>query len=379
MPTIVIGALADAGPLRSALDRAKTVAVDCEAAGFHRYSDRLCLVQVSVDSRDFVLDPLAFDPADLLRDALADPDVGVLMHGADYDLRLLHRDLGLRIEGLFDTQVAASLLGEPVLGLSPLLERHLGIRLSKKYQRADWAVRPLPEDMIEYAAADTQHLAALADILGRELERKSRSEWAREEFRLLEEIGWENDEPVDPVTRIREARKLGARDLAALREALAWRDEIARRRDRAPFRVAGDEAMLAVAQERPRTTAALQRIRGISRTVLRSSGADLVQRLQAVDRIPERDLHGYPPVRKGGPGRPPPEVEELAAVLKEVRNRRAEELGLARGTLMSNSTLIDIARRSPSSEEQLRTVPGVKSWQVEAAGSVLLAALNGHP
>jgi ribonuclease D len=371
----VIQEPSSAEPLRAALTRARSLAMDCEAAGFHRYTDRLCLVQVSVDGLDFVLDPLAFDPADMLRDVLADPDVTVMMHGADYDLRLLDRDLGLSVFGLFDTQVAASLLGEPGLGLSALLEKHLGITLSKQHQRADWAQRPLPPDMIEYATADTANLGRLATILEAELVAVGRLDWAREEFRLLEGIRWEEEEPTDPVTRFREARRLGARDLTALRAAVDWRDEVARRRDRAPFRVAADRALMDVARERPRTLAGLQRIKGISRGAVRSAGPALIKRLEAIEQIPEKELEGYPAARRTGPGRPPPEVEEAAAVLKEVRNRRAEELGLARGTLMSNATLLEIARRQPRTAQALREVPGVKAWQMEAVSEALLTVL----
>jgi ribonuclease D len=364
-----------AAPLRAALDRAQSLALDCEAAGFHRYTDRLCLVQISVDDVDFVLDPLAFDLADTLRSVLVDPEVTVIMHGADYDLRLLDRDLGLSVAGLFDTQVAASLLGEPGLGLSALLDKHLGIALSKKHQRADWAQRPLPPDMIEYATADTAHLGRLAAILHAELLAVGRLDWAREEFRLLEAIRWEEEEPTDPVTRFREARKLGARDLTALRVAVEWRDDVARRRDRAPFRVAADQALMDVARERPRTLAGLQRIKGISRGAVRSAGPALLDRLHAVEGIPEKELQGYPAARRTGPGRPPPEVEEAAAALKEVRNRRAQELGLARGTLMSNATLLEIARRQPRTVRALREVPGVKGWQIDAVADALLTAL----
>ena len=376
MSTIVIQDHEGAGELTRSLADASAFALDCEAAGFHRYTDRLCLVQLTVDGRTFVLDPLALDLSDLLREPLADPDVRVLMHGADYDVRLLDRDLGLRIRGLFDTQVAASLLGEPVLGLSPLLDRHLGVTLAKKYQRADWAQRPLPQDMIEYAASDTHYLAQLVSILEEALVKADRVTWAVEEFTLLERIEWEENADEDPVVRVKGARKLLPRDVAALREALGWRDEIARAKDRAPFRVAGDEALVAVARERPRTMNGLQRIKGISRGMARSAGEDLLRRVRAVEDVPAGELKGYPPIERTGPGRPPPEIEELAMRLKEARNRRAEALGLARGTLMSNATLMEIARRGPRSEAALGEVPGVKQWQMQAVGTDLLEVLR---
>lgn len=378
MSTSVIQDPDSARSLVRVLAEAASFALDCEAAGFHRYSDRLCLVQVTVGTQTFVVDPLAFDAADVLRGPVEDPAVRVMMHGADYDLRLLDRDLGIRVRGLFDTQVAASLLGEPVLGLSPLLERHLGVRLSKKHQRADWAKRPLPEDMIDYAAADTRHLSALVEILEEALTVAGRKAWAEEEFRLLEAIRWEEEVPEDPVLRVKGARRMSPREVHALREALGWRDEIAQRRDRAPFRVAGDQVLVAVAQERPRTVSGLQRIKGMPRGVAKAEGGRLVALMRAVEEIPLTALEGYPTPERSGSGRPTPEEEERAAALKAVRNRRAEELGLARGALISNAMLLEIARLAPRTEAGLRTVPGMKEWQLEAVGDALLGVLDGR-
>ena len=146
------------------------LAIDLEAAGFHRYSDRVCLIQVSASDGTHVVDTLAVDPSPALRAPLESPDVRVLLHGGDFDLRLLDRDLDLHPVNLFDTQTAAALLGEASLGLASLLETYFDVRLSKKYQRADWAQRPLSTEMLEYAASDTQYLHALADLLGERLE-----------------------------------------------------------------------------------------------------------------------------------------------------------------------------------------------------------------
>ena len=160
MSYIHIESDSDANRLADDLRSGGSIALDCEAAGFHRYSDRLCLVQVSTAAATYVVDPLAFDPSDLLRETLEDPQREVIMHGADFDLRLLHRDLGIELHGLFDTQIAASLLGLESLGLASLLEDRFGVKLSKKYQRADWAERPLTAGMLDHPSADTVHLTA---------------------------------------------------------------------------------------------------------------------------------------------------------------------------------------------------------------------------
>jgi ribonuclease D len=363
--------------LVQALASEKRIALDCEAAGFHRYSDRLCLLQISTANANWIVDALAFDPGEALRGPLGSPQVEVMMHGADYDLRLLDRDLDIAVHGLFDTQVAAALLGESALGLAALLEQHLGVKLSKKHQRADWARRPLPDDMLEYAAADTRHLRELADLLRDRLARAGRLEWALEECRALEETRWDESEAeTDPVAKVRGARDLSPREVAALREALAWRDELARERDRAPFRVAGDQALLEVVVRRPGSVDELAQVSGISPALARQAGHELIGRLARVAALPDRDLVPYPRRPRTGPGRATPDVEERAERLKQVRNRRADELKIDRGTLLPNAVLLEIARTSPTTEEQLRAVPGLRRWQAETLGDALLGALN---
>jgi ribonuclease D len=363
--------------LERALQTGGAIALDCEAAGFHRYSDRLCLVQLTTAEGDnFIVDPLAFDIAPLLRRVLEDPAVPVLMHGSDYDLRLLDRDLDIRLQGLVDTQAAAALLGESALGLAALLEKFLGVQLEKKYQRADWAIRPLPTDMLDYAASDTRYLHELVRRLEERLAEAQRGDWAQEEYRALEAIRWEDDSGIDPVTRVKKVRDLSPREVDRLREALTWRDSIAQELDRAAFRVASDETLADVASERPRSLSALADIKGMNARLAHDRGSELLERLDAVDARPDTEVIGYPRRERGsGLGRPAPEIEELADRLKQVRNQKADELGLARGTLLSNAMLVEIARQAPRSAVQLAEVPGLKRWQREVIGSALLETL----
>jgi ribonuclease D len=368
----------DSQSLAEELSHGAPFALDCEAAGFHRYSDRLCLVQVTTASgRDFILDALAFDVGGVLRDPLEDPATPVLMHGADYDLRLLDRDVETRIRGLVDTQVAASLLGEKSLGLAALLEKFLGVRLAKKYQRADWARRPLPTEMLDYAANDTRHLHELVGRLQSELAKAGRVTWAEEEYRTLETVRWEDDPGEDPVTRVKAARDLPPRVVARLREALQWRDDVAREQDRAPFRVAPDPLLIEVAARQPANVSALAGLKGMNGRLAQSHGSALLERLERIDGVADRDLEGYPRRRgNGGPGRPPPEVEELAQRLKTVRNRNAERLGIDRGTLVPNAALLEIARAAPRSMEELSSLGELRRWQLDVVGPGLLEVLG---
>jgi len=370
-----------AGSLIEDLGAARRVALDCEAAGFHRYSDRLCLLQLTTERATYVIDPLGFDPSGLLRAPLEDPGVEVVMHGADFDLRLLSRDLGIELRGLFDTQIAAQLLGEEALGLAALLESRIGVKLSKKYQRADWADRPLTDGMLEYAADDTRHLMRLADILRDELERAGRSAWAHEECQALEQtagsVSDAADEPEDPVVRVKGARKLPLRQVGALRAALEWRDAIAREKDRATFRVVGDGPLIEAVAAHPRHVRDLLAVKGFPARLAHEAGETLIQKLDEIARTPDGELKPYPRGQRTGPPRPTPEVEALTDRLKEVRNRRSDQLGLPRGTLLSNAVLMEIARVGPRTLQELGALDGMRKWKVEAVGNDLLAALGG--
>ena len=368
----------EAAGLQRDLATARRIALDCEAAGFHRYSDQLCLLQLTTEAATYIIDPLSLDPAELLRAALEDPGVRVDMHGADYDLRLLDRDLGIRLRGLFDTQVAAALLGEEALGLQALLEAKLGVTLSKKYQRADWAERPLTEGMLDYAAADTRHLMRLADIMEDALRQAGRAEWAEEECRALEEsaLARPDGEVDDPVTRVKGARDLTPREVTALREALEWRDAIARERDKAPFRVVGDPPLLEAVLRRPLDIRELSDIKGFPSGLARSDGGELLHRFDAVAQLPDGELRPYPRHQRRGIGRPPPEVEELAERLKSARNKRAVELKLDRGVLLPNALVTAVALQAPKDLEELARTDGMRRWQVDAVGPQILEALH---
>jgi ribonuclease D len=266
------------------------------------------------------------------------------------------------------------------LGLAALLEARLGIQLSKKYQKADWAQRPLTAPMLEYAALDTIHLPALADLLLTEVREKGRLEWAEEEFRALEQVRFE-DTPVDqdPVVRIKGVRDLEPRQVDRLRAALLWRDEIARKADRALFRVAGDQVLIDLARLGPKSIGELEGVSGMGQGLVRQHGEDLLRRFREIDALPDDQLRGWPRPQRtrtaGGWGRRTPEMEERFNRLKEVRNARAIALGIDRGVLLSNSLLQTISESPPNSIDALRRLEGVRGWQVSVVGEELLKAI----
>src|SRR5881275_2394040 len=188
------------------------LALDTEGASFHRFLDRIYLLQISTRERSAIIDPLPIGSPEKLGRLLQSKDVEVVFHDADYDLRLLHQDYGWHVTRIFDTRVAAQLLGIKSFGLAALLQQYFDVKLDKKHQRADWSMRPLPDDMLEYAAQDTRFLLQLRDHLHAQLEKKGRRHWAEEEFALLENIQWEPGEDPDAFLRIKGARDLARRE-----------------------------------------------------------------------------------------------------------------------------------------------------------------------
>ncbi len=361
--------------LAASLNGTGLLAADTEAAGYHRYHDRICLLQLSTREQTTLLDTLAVRDIAPLKPYFADPAIEIIFHDADYDLRLLSRDYGVEVRGLFDTKIAAQLLGEPAFGLGNLLEKFLAIKVEKKYQRADWAQRPLPPELLEYAAEDTRYLPALRDALKRALEEKGRLHWAEEEFRIEEQVHWApSDTPSDPFLRLKGTRELRPRQLAALRELYNWREAVAAERDRASFRIIANEALLGIAREMPATTAELAAVRELAPPFVERFGPELLAAVKRAQALPESAL----PVRPRGPGRPPPDpaFDALMERLKAARDKAADELGLDRGFLMPRSQLEELARGRPRSLDALREMPGIRRWQAEAVGEPLLEVLR---
>jgi ribonuclease D len=307
---------------------------------------------------------------------LARPDLEVVFHDADYDLRALDRDYQFNARRIFDTRVAAQLLGEPSVGLAALLGKHFGVQMNKKLQRADWSTRPLTAEMITYAAADTSHLTRLRDLLADRLGAAHRLSWAQEEFVHLEQLRWTAPSSEESHLRLKGARTLPPAARSVLRALHTWREQRAQLLDRAPFRILPNEALLAVARAMPRSTREMHAIHGLPGALARRYGSEL---LAAVDAG-----LAAPIVPTAEPGRSPrakpdPALESRLERLKQLRHRRARELGLEPGVLCPNGTLAAIARSAPTNAKALGDVVELRRWQVEALGAAAILAGLAEP
>jgi ribonuclease D len=366
---------AEADGFLSSIAKTPILALDTEGASFHRFVDRIYLLQLSTREQTAIIDPIPTGKLPGLGELLESPSVEVVFHDADYDLRLLHQDYGWNVRNIFDTRVSAQLLGLKAFGLAALLERYFGVKLDKKHQRADWSLRPLSQGMLDYAAQDTLHLLELRDRLKHDLEKAGRWEWAREEFALLEGTKWPDDDSAHAFLRIKGARDLTRRELAILRELVPWRDSIAAQMDRATFRVIGNEQLLDIARQQPASRDTLGAIKGMPRGLLESRGGEVLDAVKRGLAVPENALPKFPKAPRWDRD---PDFDARVNALKTVRDAAATRLDLDPGVLCSRDRMEAVARRKPETREQLDEVHELRNWQREVLGEGFLKALKNH-
>ena len=332
------------------LDR---VAIDTEADSLHCYREKLCLLQVSLPGRDYIVDPLAdLDLAPLCA-VLAQKEI--VLHGADYDLRLLRRSLNFAACKIFDTVIAARLLGIGEFSLAALVERFFGVKLAKGSQKANWARRPLPERMVEYAMNDTHYLLPLADRLESQLREQDRLAWLGQSCeRAIEQAAAERVRDVDEAWRIRGSGALRGRAAAVLRALWQWREKEAEAVDRPPFHILQNDELLRAAESFasgsvPDYRYFLPRRRRAFRDAAQSA-------LQ----LPEDE---WPVSRRRFGTRPSAEVVRRSEELRHRRDRAARELELEPTFVAPRATLEAIAA------DQTRASALLVPWQQQLLGT----------
>ncbi|MDE2293247.1 MAG: HRDC domain-containing protein [Elusimicrobia bacterium] len=297
-PAVYVSELDHLEEVAAALAAAPRVAVDMESDSFYVYHDKVCLLQLSDAHDDYVVDPLAVKDLSPLGPMFRDPSVEKIFHAGEYDIACLKRDYGFTVENIFDTMAAARVLGSAKLGLAPLIEEHFGLTLSKKLQRANWGLRPLSDEHVEYARNDTHWLGALRDLLAAQLESRGLSRHAQDAFRRIERTpAVEKSFDYDAWWNIHGARDLDGRQRALLKRLWVFREKQAAAADKAPFRVMPEDLLVRVAAARPEELDDLRRVRGMSPYLFRRYGRELLAESAAAEADPAVDS---PPERPRG-------------------------------------------------------------------------------
>ncbi len=350
----------------------RAIGVDTEADSLHHYREQTCLLQVSAyGGGAWLVDPLALRDLSALAPIFADGSIVKVFHGGDNDVTSLKRDFGFTFRTVFDTAIAARLLGEAEIGLQALVRNLLGVELDKGSTRDDWSKRPLTARQETYALGDVLHLMDLATELTGRLADAGRTEWAREEFAALAALpASEKRTGPEEFRRIKGATKLDRRAQAVLRELHVWREGRAAAADRPPFKIVGAEVLLALAEDPPTT------VDGVARALAsypRQAGqAEVV--FDAIERgldLPESEL----PAREAG-DRPVTSaaIRRRIEALRTWRTAEVEHSRLDPAIVLPQRLIERIASAGPRTRGELAAVEGLRRWRVDTWGEALLAA-----
>ena len=352
------------------IESAARVAVDTEADSLHNYFEKVCLIQLTIDGAHFLVDPLVNLDLSRFLEALALKPL--IFHAGDYDLRMLRSSTGFRPNGeIFDTMIAAQLLGIEQIGLAALIEHYFAVTIGKEGQKSDWSQRPLSEKQLNYAVNDTRHLDALADRLAMELDAKGRLGWHGESCRAMVQASC-RDNPRDPddVWRLKGAGRLTRRQLAYLREIWRWRDGHAQRMNRPPFKIFGNQQIFELlhwADSHPGEP--LEKGPKLPRNI---HGLLLTTLVEAIAKAAAMSPTDWPEVKRHERGQAPSaESVERANGLRAACADLAKALEISPSVLAPRAALEAIACSQPRGVDEIMERGGLLRWQAELIQSAV--------
>lgn len=355
------------------LDAESRLAIDTEADSLHHYFEKVCLIQVSTRTADYIIDPLAGLDLTKFFEILSKKQL--LIQGADYDLRMLKRDYDFSASSVFDTMLAAQLLGYERFSYAALVERHVGVMLDKHGQKADWSQRPLPHSLVTYAAADTHYLFKVTEQLEKELAEKQRVEWLKESTEKLLVYVSDGMKQADPEKqwRIKGWHKLKpGRGWAYLRELWLWRDMEAQHVDFPPFKVMRNDLLIEIAAW-AQNGFAQDSIPNFPRNIYG-------RRRRGMERALEH-------ARSMGPSEWPKPLEvnrreiktpdeNCVLELKRIREEHSKRLNIDPGVLLSTASISLLATSNAKTIEDLQDLSVVHNWQIKELGKDVLKVLS---
>ncbi len=352
-------------------------AIDTEGDSLHHYNEKMCLLQVTVKGGNFVIDPLV--PLDLRELAKIMSSKFLLFHGADFDVRIFKKATGtFEPKVMFDTMLAAQILGYDRFGLADLTEKICGIRISKTGQKADWSRRPLTPELLEYAAGDTLYLERIYLQMKKELQKLSRFAWHEQTCaRLLKNLNESSGEIKDDSFRwqLRGSKNLSGRALTYLQGLWQWRESEAQRLDRPSFKVLNTDYLLAMAEWADKNNGQdITEWKEAPRHLHRQYREQINAVLKNAESLPEM---AFTAPDKTGARRLRSSEEDRFGRLKEERLKLSQELKIQPSVIMTNSLLEAVVRTMPKDLEGMQAIEGIMPWQAQIVAPRFLKIL--HP
>ncbi|GAB4521241.1 MAG: ribonuclease D [Anaerolineae bacterium] len=347
------------------------LAVDTESNSTYVYQEQVCLIQLSTRTADYIVDPLMIEDMAPLGALFASPTIEKVFHGAEYDVVCLKRDFGYTFNNLFDTMVAARMCGFTSLGLGNMLDTFAGVTLDKSHQLDNWGQRPLPEESLLYAQMDTHFLPYLRDELKTRMTELDILEEAAELFYELTALPASEPRTFDPqgFWRIGRPNRLNRRELMILRELYTLREALAEENDLPPYKVLNNTTLVELARNAPKNLVELADVEGITPNIIRRYGSRLISAIHDGRRA--RKLPPAPADRT--PERP---VLLRYEALYQWRKARALARGVESDVIISKQTLWEIARKAPTTLDELGAINQIGPWRLAAYGQDILHVLE---
>jgi len=357
------------------IENEKAVGVDLEADSMYHFKEKVCLIQMAATNINVVIDPLVVKDLSALKPIFKRSDICKIFHGADYDVRSLYRDFRITINNLFDTELASRFLGLPETGLEAVLKKRFAVTLDKKFQRKDWSRRPLPPDMIAYAAEDARYLLPLAQWLKAELDEKNRLGWVYEECEYLSRVrpSSVNHQPL--YINFKGAGKLDSRSLAVLGALLGFRREMARKKDKPLFRIFGNHSLLELAGKKPLNLKQLEETGALSAKQISMYGREMLTAIQDAMKLPAEGLPVYP--RKKAP-RVSLAVAGRVKALRNWRDKQVQKLAIDPPLICTKALMRTLAVHRPLKLSDLAAIKEMKNWQRKEFGQDIVRVLKGN-
>jgi ribonuclease D len=354
--------------LADALARQPIIAVDTESNSLHAYREQVCLIQFSTPKMDYLVDPLALKDLSPLAPIFSNPKIEKVFHAAEYDLLCLKRDFNFHFSNLFDTMIAARVLGRDAVGLGAMLETEFGIKVDKRFQRANWGQRPLPATLRSYAQLDTHYLIPLRDRLRLALKERDLWQLAYEDFNRVTEVNGHLNGKTEDCWRITGSAELAPQKAAILQELCRYRDKVARSMNRPLFKVLNDSTLLAIANETPASLEELRRIPGMTPGQVERHGRALLAAVQRGSSAEPLEMPRNP--------RPSDQFLERLEALRRWRKNTAQEMGVKSDVVLPRDLLFLIAEQNPRDLKELEAVLNDVPWRLERFGSRILGVLH---
>ena len=351
------------------LSQQPLVAVDTESNSLYAYQEQVCLIQFSTPQRDYLVDPLALHDLSPLSPLFSNPDIEKIFHAAEYDLICLKRDFNFTFQNLFDTMIAGRILGKDSFGLASMLQAVFDIKVDKRYQKANWGKRPLPQEYTDYARLDTHYLIPLRNLMKKELVESGRWPLAQEDFVRqchIEIPVTENG--LNLCWRIAGREKLSDRQMAVLQSLCVYRDKQAQTRNVPPFKIISNRSLLQIALAGPTNEQSLAEVDGLSYRNIQRHKNWLVEAVRVGSR--------HVPVTRAAYSRRDNDMVDRLKQLHNWRKITAQKMGVPSDVVLPRDIMQEIASQNPSNPEELRKVMETIPWRFEQFGKDLMQELQ---